>query len=210
MSQVFYSRVSSISQKEDRQLNEFKKLEGYTKSKLYLDKCSGSIPFLERPEAFKLWEHVTTSSKDKTIVVKDISRLGRNTANILKTVEKFTELGICIHSLREGIKTLTPEGKINPIATVVFSVMASISEMERLRIKEAQAEGIANAKMKGVYLKNGLNKKGKTQSKETILKNHKDIVRCLELGSTTKDIVKNTGKSTATITKVRKLYNEGN
>ena len=92
---------------------------------------------------------VTGPDKDGvTIVVDSIDRLGRNLIDVLNTIERFTVNGINLKSIKEGFETLV-NGEKNPIAIIVTSVMGSIAEMERNRIKERTAEGIKIARANG-------------------------------------------------------------
>ena len=165
MRTVKYIRVSTTEQNVDRQR------ESGVKS--YIDVCSGSIPFAARNEASKLIAEIQKQvvpleerrKREKnpkeipphkhisTIKVSSISRLGRNTIDILETVKSFTELGICVEAEKEGIKTII-DGKENPTAKMVLSILATLSEYERELILERQREGIAAAHKRGVY-KNG-------------------------------------------------------
>ena len=92
-----------------------------------------------------------------TLLVHSIDRLGRNTLDILQTIQEFTNLGVNVKSEKEGLETLI-DGKENPIAKLMISIMATLSEFERERILERQSEGIARAKERGVYKTNGGNK----------------------------------------------------
>jgi DNA invertase Pin-like site-specific DNA recombinase len=95
--------------------------------------------------------------KIDTLLVHSIDRLGRNTLDILQTIQEFTNLGVNVKSEKEGLETLI-EGKENPIAKLMINIMATLSEFERERILERQAEGIQRAKERGVYKTNGGNK----------------------------------------------------
>ena len=79
---VAYIRVSTLDQNPDRQLR-------VDIEKNYIDKCSGSISFSERPEAKKLLSNTNVTE----IVVHSIDRLGRNTIDIMQTIQHFTNLG---------------------------------------------------------------------------------------------------------------------
>lgn len=79
--------------------------------------------------------------------------------------------------------------------------MGSIAEMERQRIKERTTEGIAIARANGKYQGR---KYGSVQTTEKLLQRHSDIVKKLEKGLTIREIAQITGKSTATIQKVKK------
>jgi DNA invertase Pin-like site-specific DNA recombinase len=192
-----YIRVSSLEQKLDRQqVNQF---EGI----VYPDMCSGSINFNERPEAKKL-----LANNDITeIHVHSIDRLGRNTLDIMQTIQNFTKRGINLISEKEGLQTLI-NGKENPTAKMMIGILGTLAEFELARIKERQAEGIAEAKKKGVYVgrKEGSSEsievfKSK-ESTQTILKylKQKESVRRTSLLSKT---------SVGTVQKVKKMIKEG-
>ncbi len=204
MSVYFYSRVSTAGQNSGRQNENFKKIPGFKPENLFVDKIQGNVPFMERPEAARLFDHVTSNKKDVddiTIYIDSIDRLGRNLIDILNTIELFTQNGINIQSDKEGFRTLI-NGKENPIAKVVVSVMGSIAEMERKRIKERTKEGIKIAKAKGKFKGR---KPGSTQSDSKLLDRHPIIIAKLKKGWTYRDISERTGKSTATVAKVKKV-----
>lgn len=195
----FYSRISTTGQNSGRQIANFKKVAGYNSQNVFLDKIQGNVPFMERPEASKLFD-MATEKGNTTVVVDSIDRLGRNLIDILNTIEIMTTNGINVKSLKEGFETLI-NGKVNPMAKIVISVMGSIAEMERNRIKERTAEGIKLAKAQGKYKGR---KVGSVQSSERLFERHPVVVQKLKKGLTVREISKITGKSTATVMKVKK------
>ena len=201
-SYYFYSRISTATQKANRQIENFKAHEGFNPTRVYIDKIQGNTPFMQRPEASKLFDSVTSLNEKVVVVVDSIDRLGRNLLDVLKTIELFTANGISLKSIKEGFTTLLDNGKENPTAKLVISVMGSIAEMERNRIKERTTEGIAIAKAKGKYQGRKL---GSTQTTEKMLQRHADVVKKLEKGLTIREIAQITGKSTATIQKVKNV-----
>lgn len=203
MKLYFYSRISSISQNATRQIQNFSKIPGYRANRVFVDKVQGNVPFIERPEAQRLVDILTSrvNTEDVTIVIDSIDRLGRNLIDILHTIQLFTDNSINIQSLKEGFQTLI-NGKENPIAKVVVSVMGSIAEMERNRIKERTQEGIEIAKAKGKFKGR---KPGSGQSETRLLQRHPIIVQKLKKGLSYQEICDITGKSTATIAKVKKV-----
>jgi DNA invertase Pin-like site-specific DNA recombinase len=199
----YYSRTSTVSQNVGRQIANFKSHGEFKAENLYVDKVQGNVPFLERPEASKLFDEVTSKNIDgATIVVDSIDRLGRNLIDILNTIDRFTTNGINLKSIKEGFQTLNENGKENPMAKIVISVMGSIAEMERNRIKERTAEGIkiaqANGKFKG-------RKIGSVQSNSRLLERHPNIVKKLNKGLTVREVAEIVGKSTTTVMKVKKV-----
>ncbi|SNR32446.1 Site-specific DNA recombinase [Lutibacter agarilyticus] len=198
----FYSRISTAQQNSSRQLENFKSHVGYDVKKVFIEKIQGNVPFFERPEAIRMFDQITDNSENCTVVVDSIDRLGRNLLDILHTIETFTKNGINLKSLKEGFTTLLDNGQENPMAKLVISVMASIGEMERNRIKTRTAEGIAIGKALGKFTGRKL---GTTQSDAKLLQRHQAIQKKLQKGLTIREINNITGASSATIIKVKKV-----
>ena len=154
MNAVKYIRVSTKDQSIARQTIK-NTPDGNTVLEV-VDKCSGTIPFNERNNAPKVLK-MAAEGKIDTLLVHSIDRLGRNTLDILQTIQEFTKLGVNVKSEKEGLETLI-EGKENPIAKLMINIMATLSEFERERILERQAEGIQKAKERGAYKANGGNR----------------------------------------------------
>jgi len=197
----FYSRVSTVGQNASRQTETFKTQPHFDSRNLFVDKIQGNVPFLERPEASKLFDAVTSSGGNATVVVDSISRMGRNLIDILQTIELFNKNGINLKSVKEGFETLI-DGKVNPTARIVVSLMGSIAEMNRLQIKEAAQEGIQVAKALGKFKGR---KVGSTQSDDRLLERHNIVTKKLKKGLSVRDIVDVTGRSSATVVKVKKV-----
>lgn len=150
METVKYIRVSTKDQNTDRQETD--------KHRQYIDVCSGKIAFKERKEGKKLY-NLAAAGKIKTIKVHSIDRFGRDTLNILNTIQEFTDMGVCIESEKEAIRTCDNEGKQTPTARLLLSVMATLAQFEIEQKKERQMEGIERKKATGFYKLNaGRNK----------------------------------------------------
>lgn len=209
MSVFFYSRISSISQNPQRQVFNFKQHPNFDVKNLFIDKIQGNVPFMERPEAIKLFNAVTSADKTQlnTVVVDSIERLGRSLLDILNTIQLFTMNKINLHSLKEGFSTLLEDGRENPMAKLVVACMGSIGELERNKIKERCAEGVAIARGAGKYTGR---KFGSNQSNEKTIQRHSDVALKLKKNISIRDISAITGKSTATIIKVKKILIQRN
>jgi DNA invertase Pin-like site-specific DNA recombinase len=190
-----YIRVSTKEQNTDRQA-EF---NGLT----YSDVCSGSISFKDRSEAKKLLDN-----KEITEVhVHSIDRLGRNTLDIMQTIQDFTLNGINVVSTKEGLQTLI-NGKENPVAKMMIGILGTLAEFELARGKERQAEGIAKKKAKGGYVGRTIGSsekievfvnKASTQSVLKYLRENESVRRTALLSKT----------SEGTVKKVKKYLNDG-
>ena len=192
---VQYIRVSTIEQNTDRQDN--------FNGKKYTDKCSGSIAFKDRKEASKL-----LSNQDVTeVLVHSIDRLGRNTIDIMQTIQEFTGRGINVVSEKEGLSTIV-DGKENPVAKMMIGILGTLAEFELTRIKERQAEGIAKAKTKGSYLGRS---KGSAESVEVFMSkaSTKAIVKYLKMKESISRTAKLSSTSTGSVKKVKKMIKDG-
>ena len=84
--------------------------------------------------------------KGDTLIVPAVDRLGRDTIDVLHTVEALQAKGVSIISLREGFDLSTPIGK------AMLTMLAAVAELERSNIKARQMAGIAKAKAEGKAL----------------------------------------------------------
>jgi DNA invertase Pin-like site-specific DNA recombinase len=198
----FYSRTSTVLQNSARQIETFKSHEGFDPSKLFVERVQGNIPFLQRPEATKMFDEITNESERCTVVVDSIDRLGRNLIDILHTIDLFTKNHINLKSIKEGFTTLLDNGDVNPMAQLVISCMGSIAEMNRNQIKTRAMEGIKVAQALGKFQGRKL---GAVQSDEKLLNRHQTIVKKIQKGISIRDISEITGASSATICKVKKV-----
>ena len=134
---VGYVRCSTIEQNEARQL---KMMEEQKAEKLFIDKASGKNT--DR-KAFK--EMMTFVRAGDMVIVESISRIARNTRDLLSIVSELTEKQVEFVSLKESIDTTTPQGRF------MLTVFGALAELERENILERQREGIAIAKDAGKY-----------------------------------------------------------
>lgn len=135
---VGYIRVSTQEQNTARQEVLMKQLQV---EKLYIERVSGKS-IQDRKE---LKDMISFIREGDTIVVESISRLARNTKDLLEIVEKFKEKGVIFVSQKENIDTDTPTGRF------MLTVFGAVAELERQYILQRQREGIEIAKQEGKY-----------------------------------------------------------
>lgn len=195
---VLYCRVSTLDQKTDRQRVTEKDFKLVVE-----DKCSGAIPFFDR-EGGKEIKNLIDKGVRISLSVLSIDRLGRDLRDIINTIHFFTERGISINFISQGLSTLDEKGKENPISKMMISILGIVGEMEKSQIKERQKEGIRIAKLKGTY-------KGRvTGSREDVAAflgkaKNKKALEYLKKGYKAVEISKLTGVHINTITKIKKL-----
>lgn len=134
---VGYVRCSTVEQNEARQL---KMMEEQKVEKIFIDKASGKNT--ER-ESFKAM--MAFIREGDTVIVESISRIARNTRDLLTIISSLTEKGVEFVSLKENLDTTTPHGRF------MLTVFGALAELERESILERQREGIEIAKAEGKY-----------------------------------------------------------
>ncbi len=136
---LFYCRVSTAEQNIARQIAAAKE-NGIEEENIYIDKLSGKDT--NRP---KLQELLNFCRKGDIVYCESISRIGRNTQDLLKIIDELTKKQVDFVSLKEKIDTSTPQGKF------MLTVFAALSQLERECILERLREGVAIAKSEGKY-----------------------------------------------------------
>lgn len=137
MANIAYVRVSTVEQNEQRQVEA---LEKYNIDKWFIEKVSGKNT--KRPQLQAMLDYVREGD---TIHIHDLSRLARNTKDLLEIVEKLEEKNVSLVSNHENIDSNTPTGKL------MLTMIGAIAEFERANLLERQREGIAIAKAEGKY-----------------------------------------------------------
>lgn len=134
---IAYLRVSTSDQSEERQREALAK---YNIDKWFSDVASGKNA--NRPELQKMLEYVREGD---VVYVSEFSRLGRNTVDLLQTIDYILDKGARFVSDKENIDTTTPSGRL------MMTTLAGLAEFEREMMLERQREGIAIAKREGKY-----------------------------------------------------------
>jgi len=136
-----YTRVSSDGQSIEAQRHTISQRFNVTEDGWFTDEAtSGTTKALERKGFAALYQYVR---KGDTVVVAAIDRLGRNTIDVLETVEALRAKGAVVISLRENFDLSGPTGKL------MLTLLAGVAELERENIKARQMAGIAKAKADG-------------------------------------------------------------
>jgi DNA invertase Pin-like site-specific DNA recombinase len=118
--QLGYARVSTGHQSLDQQADALT-AAGVDTARIYSDKLTGTTTREQRPGLAALLDYARAGD---AIVVVGIDRLGRNAAEVMTTIRELGERNIVLRSLREGIDTSNPTGRM------VAGVLASLAELE--------------------------------------------------------------------------------
>ena len=197
---VKYNRVSTISQTGDRFGTD---TESYDLT--LLDKVSGSVSFRDREKGKEVIRLVEEGLL-KELVVEEFSRLGRNTGDVISTLEYLDSMGVNVRVRNVGLES-RPNGKKNPIWKMISSVMSSLYEMEKENILERTRSGRVMAIQRGVKMGRP---RGTQENVKRFLNKPKnvEIQKLLRRGLLYSEIQKVVECSPKTISKVKKLMKE--
>lgn len=155
---VILARVSTDKQDYERQLIELREYcsrAGWQIVHEFAAKVSGAKQNEERSEITELVNYVE-SNHIKRVVCLEVSRLGRNTLESLKVIQILNEHKVSLFIKNYGLETLTPDGNVNPVASLITTILLEIAQMERLTIRERMASGrnqyIAKCRANGIKM----------------------------------------------------------
>ena len=201
---VFYSRISTEEQSDLRQLKNNEKGFDYVLS----DKCSGTIPIWERPRGSQI-KNLIDEGKLKELHIHSIDRLGRNTIDVLSTYKELTDLKIRVVCRNPNIQNFNEDGTVDSFSEMMVSLLSVMSSFEKSMIDSRRKEGIERT-MKLHPERYSGRKIGTTISPEKFLMKTKsqNIIKDLDNGYTTREIMEMRRCSPSTIDKVKKLRTE--
>jgi len=134
-----YLRVSTISQNTDRQL------VGVPCDREFVEKVSAKD--MERPQLLAMLSNLRQGD---LINIHELSRLARNTKDLLGIVEQILGTGASIKFHKENLMFNSGEAQ-DAFQQLMLTMLGAIAQFERNLLLERQREGIAIAKAKGKY-----------------------------------------------------------
>lgn len=194
---VKYNRVSTLQQTGDRF-----SLDQANYDLVLFDKVSGTVPFKKREKGQEL-ANLVEAGKVSELVVEEFSRLGRNTGDVIKTLEWLEQFEVNVNVLNLGLQS-RPNNKKNPIWKLISATMSSLYEMELENIKERTMAGRIVFVQKGGKL--GRPDNSNESDKEFLNKDKtKEIIKYLNKKRTIREISKITEASNKTIIKTKRI-----
>lgn len=201
---IIYARVSTAGQDYDRQLAELKQYAdrmGYDVVKTFSEKISGAKKVEERQAMTELLNYIEVNKVDK-VLIYECSRLSRRAVDFLSIIEIFNEKKISLYIHQNGLETLLPNGKINPIATLVLGILAQFNGMERSLIRSRMESGYNNYRNNGGVVGR---KTGYRKTNEQMILEYAEEIRLLKKGYSLRNISKITKTSVNTIRRIQKF-----
>jgi DNA invertase Pin-like site-specific DNA recombinase len=134
---IGYARVSTQDQNLDRQLDN---LRAAGCERIFNEKMTGTKA--DRPE---LRTMLLTLRSGDVLVIDSFSRLSRSTKDLLDLVEKLSDIGVHLVSLKENLDTTTATGKL------MLTMLSALSQFERDLIAERTIDGLKAARARGRF-----------------------------------------------------------
>ena len=202
---VILARVSTQAQDYQRQVTELQEYcdrAGWEVTRVFANKVSGAKAVTERAEIVEMVEYIKSNDIQR-VVCLEISRLGRNTLEALKVINYLNENGVSLYVKNYNLETLV-DGKVNPVASLICTILLEIASMERLTIKERMTSGrnqyIAKCKEQGIKMgRPSSYRKSDSSYKEQYGKE----ISLLKKGISLRNVSQLTGTSVNTLRKLR-------
>ncbi len=201
-------RVSTNTQDYEYQYNTLSELcfrKGWEIVKVFANKVSGAKKNEDRKEIVELIDYVQNNHVDR-VVATEISRIGRDTLEALKTIEILNEHKVNLYLANYNIETLLPSGEQNPISRLILTVCLEISSYERNLLRYRMLEGYKNyleRRKENPELR--LGRQGYQKSEESYREEYAKELSLMRKGISMRNVRQLTGTSLGTLQKI-KMY----
>lgn len=207
---VIYSRVSSPGKRQstERQLVDLERYaerNGYQVTGRFSEKISGA----KKNENRRILQECIDfciSDKVDTLLLTEISRLGRTTLEILKALDTLHANKVCVYIQNLNIETLRPDKTVNPLSSLITTVLGELAAMERQGIIDRLNSG------RDLYIEKGgrLGRKpGSRKTAEQKKEEYREAIALLKKGYSIRNVAKLTKKAVSTIQQIKKEFVNG-
>lgn len=198
-----YCRVSSENERQSttRQVEDLKRFclaNDYTIMGIYEEHISGAKKNEQREVLMECLNYCTMNHVN-LLAISELSRLGRSTLQVLKSLELLHEHHVAVYIQNLGLYTLLDSGEINPIASILVTVMAEMGSIERNQIAYRLRSGRERYKANGGKFGNA----GYRKPREKKLEEYKDVISFLRKGFSIRNTAKLTGRGMSTVQRVK-------
>lgn len=204
---VIYARVSSVSDRQDtsRQIDDLRKYANLRDIEVvatFEEHISGAKKNEERQVLTDCLEYCTTNSVHY-LLLSELSRLGRSTLQVLRSLEVLHEAKVSVYIQNLGLYTLQPDGKVNPIVSILITILAEMSNIERSNIVYRLNSGRSNYIAKGGKLGR---KTGSIKTEEKKREEYKEVIQLLKKGYSVRNVAKLQGIGISTVQRVKNIF----
>lgn len=140
---ILFCRTSTQAQDYQYQvelLSDIAKQRGWEIAHVIANKISGAKKNEDRPEIQEMLRVIQEENISR-VACTEISRLGRSTLEALKTIEMLNERGVSLYLANYGLETLDKDGKVNPVTSLITTILLEVAQMERGMIRSRMEMG---------------------------------------------------------------------
>ena len=204
---VIYARVSSVGDRQstERQVNDLSDYALYKKlevRKVFEEHISGAKKNEERPVLCQTLEYCKQNGIS-TLLVSELSRMGRNAFEVLASVKELLDCGINLYIQKEQFNLLGEDGKPSLFAPIMLATLSTCAQLERENITFRLQSGRKQYVAKGGRLGR---KPGSVKTVEQKKEEYREAIMLLKKGYSIRDVAKLTGKGISTIQRVKKGF----
>jgi len=204
---VIYARVSSAGERQstERQVKDLSDYAMYKKMeirKVFEEHISGAKKNEERPVLCEAIDYCK-AHRISTLLVSELSRMGRNAFEVLASVKELIDNGINLYIQKEQFNLLEDDGKPSLFAPVMLATLSTCAQLERENITFRLQSGRKQYIAKGGKLGR---KPGSVKTTEQKEEEYKEAIALLKKGYAIRNVAKLTGKGISTIQRVKKLF----
>ena len=204
---VIYARVSSVGDRQstDRQVSDlvdYSTKNGLSVERVFEEHISGATKNEDRAVLCECLKFCVTNKID-TLLISELSRLGRNVDEVLANVKFCKDNHLNIYFQKEHLSLFNADGSKNPFLTIFISVLGTCAEMERDNIKFRLNSGLRR------YVANGGRvgrKQGSTKSKEKKQEEYAKVIKLLKSGQSVRNTAKLCEVGISTVQRVKKEF----
>lgn len=204
---VIYARVSSVGDRQDttRQILDLQKYaseHAMNVERTYEEHISGAKKTKDRPVLSECLDYCFSNKVD-TLLISELSRLGRNVDDVLANVQRCKEHHLNVYFQKEQLSIFNADGNEHPFLTIFIAVLGTCAEMERENIKYRLNSG------KAKYLAEGGKvgrKKGYKKPDEKMRAEYEGVIKQLRKGYPIRMIAKSEGVGVSTVQRIKKKF----
>lgn len=204
---VIYARVSSVNDRQDtsRQVSDLQKFANaqYVKIvNIYEEHISGAKKIEER-EVLSECLRYCVAEHPNYLFISELSRLGRSTLQVLRSLEILHEAKVSVYIQNIGLYSLQQNGEINPVTSILITVLSEVAAIERTNIRYRLESGRQKYIADGGKLGR---KQGSCKSIEQRKEEYKEVIGLLRRGYSVRNVAKLSGHSLQTIQTVKNQF----
>lgn len=204
---VIYARVSSVTERQDtsRQIADLKRFATAQNMKIlntFEEHVSGAKRLEEREILTQCLVYCKLNSVNY-LLISELSRLGRSTLQVLRSLEILHDAGVCVYIQNIGLYSLQADGNVNPVASIMITIHAEMSNIKRSNIQYRLNSG------RQQYINNGGRlgrRKGTVKTAERKKEEYKEVISLLKRGYSIRNTAKLTGFSVQTVQTVKNEF----